>query len=258
MPSPALVLFFEWISLLGAGLTTLKLLRSGLYHRYRFFFAYLVSLVPYGICLVVLDEHSGLYQKFWTVTAPLFWLFYVLVAFELCGLILEKYKGLYTLGRWAMYLAMAVSVMVSVLSLLPHITPAMPQRTRVMGYVYAIERGVDFSLAIFILLILFFLTRYPVPLSRNVVVHAVVFSLFFLSNTFGLLLHSVFGLQLKNEVNMFLMGTSSACVVAWLVLLNAKGEKVRVSTRHFGRRDEERILLQLDSLNDTLLRASRQ
>jgi len=149
-------------------------------------------------------------------------------------------------------------VVVSLLSLLPRITPAMPQQSRIMGYVYAAERGMDFSLAIFIVLILFFLTRYPVPLSRNVVVHAAVFSLFFLSNTFGLLLHSVFGLHLKNEVDMFLMGTSSACLVAWLFLLNAKGEKVRVSTLHFGRGDEARILLQLDSLNNTLLRVSHK
>ena len=138
-----------------------------------------------------------------------------------------------------MYLATAVSVTISVLSLLPRITPAMPQRSRIMGYIYATERGVDFSLAIFILLILFFLSRYPVPLSRNVAVHAVVYSIFFLSNTLGLLLHSIFGLHLKNEVDMFLMGTSSACVVAWLVLLNAKGEEVRVqhpAFRPWGRR----------------------
>jgi hypothetical protein len=144
------------------------------------------------------------------------------------------------------------------LSLLPRITPAMPQRSRIIGYIYATERGIDFSLAIFILLILFLLSRYPVPLSRNAAVHAVVYSIYFLSSTLGLLLHSIFGLQLKNEVNMFLMGTTSACVLAWLFLLNAKGEKVRVSTPHFGRGDEERILLQLDSLNDTLLKASHK
>src|ERR1035441_8880563 len=110
MPSHALVLFFEWVSLLAAGLTALKLFRSELYRRYRFFFVYLVSLVPYDICLLVLDVHSGLYQEFWTVTTPLFWILYVLVVFELCGLILEKHKGIYTLGRWAMYLGIAVAV----------------------------------------------------------------------------------------------------------------------------------------------------
>ena len=258
MPSSALVLFFEWVSLLGAGLTALKLFRSGLYRRYRFFFVYLVSLVPYGICLLGLDVHSGLYQKFWAVTAPLFWLLYILVVFELCGLILEKHKGLYTLGRWAMYLGVVVAVTLSVLSLVPHITPATPQESTIMGYILATERGVDFSLAIFILLILLFLSRYPVPLSRNVVVHSVVFSLFFLSNTLVMLLYSVFGLHVNSEINLFLMGVCSACMVAWLVLLNAKGEKVRVSNLHFGRGDEERILHQLDSLNDTLLRASHK
>ncbi|MGB7723031.1 MAG: hypothetical protein WBL65_24250 [Bryobacteraceae bacterium] len=83
MPSSALVLFFEWVSLLGAGLTALKLFRSGLSRRYRFFFVYLISLVPYGICLLGLNVNSGLYQKFFTVTVPLFWLFDVLVVFEL-------------------------------------------------------------------------------------------------------------------------------------------------------------------------------
>ena len=258
MPSHALVLFFEWVSLLAAGLTALKLFRSELYRRYRFFFVYLVSLVPYDICLLVLDVHSGLYQEFWTVTTPLFWILYVLVVFELCGLILEKHKGIYTLGRWAMYLGIAVAVILSLLSLLPHITPATLQRSRIMGYILATERGVDFSLAIFILLILLFLSRYPVLLSRNVVVHSVVFSLFFLSNTLGLLLYSVFGLHINGEINLFLMGICSACMVGWLVLLNTKGEEVRLSTLQFGRGDEERILLQLDSLNETLLRASHK
>jgi len=90
------------------------------------------------------------------------------------------------------------------------------------------------------------------------VVHAVVFSLFFLSNTFVVILHSVFGLHLKNAVDIFLMGTSSACLVAWLVLLNAQGEKVRVSTCNSAVGTKNGFLLQLDSLNDTLLRASHK
>jgi hypothetical protein len=153
---------------------------------------------------------------------------------------------------------LAVAVTLSLLTLLPRISPATPQLSRIMGFILATERGVDFSLAIFILLILLFLSRYPVPLSRNVAVHSVVFSVFFLSNTLGILLRSVFGLHVNDRINLFLMGVSSACVVAWLVLLNAKGEKVRLSTLHFGRGDEARMLLQLDSLNRTLLRASHK
>ena len=258
MPGSALVLSLEAVSAIGSGLVALKLFLSGLHRRYRILFAYLICRVPYIGCSLFLDVNSSFYQKFFIVTELLFWPFYILLVLELYRLVLEQYKGVYTLGRWAMYSATAVSVTISLLSLLPRITPAMPQRSRIIGYIYATERGIDFSLAIFILLILFLLSRFPVPLSRNVAVHAVVYSIFFLSNTLGLLLHSAFGLQLKNEVNMFLMGTSSACVVAWLVLLNAKGEEVRVTTLRFGRADQERILLQLNALNDTLLKASHK
>jgi hypothetical protein len=54
------------------------------------------------------------------------------------------------------------------------------------------------------------------------------------------------------------MGTSSACVVAWFFLLNTKGEEVRVSTLRFGRADQDRILLQLNALNDTLLKTAHK
>ena len=87
----------------------------------------------------------------------------------------------------------------------------------------------DLSLALFILVMLGFLTLYPVPLPRNVMVHAIVYSVFFLSNTLGVLLRVILGMRLKDEVNIFLMGISSVCTLAWFLLLNAKGEEVRVN-----------------------------
>jgi len=257
MPSAALVLFFEWVSLLGSGLTAFKLFRSGLHRRYRIFFAYFVFRVPYLACMLSLDVKSDLYQQVWMVTEPLLWIFYILVVLELYGLILEKYKGLYSLGRWAMYLAMAVSITLSIVSLLPRITPELPQRSRRLGYIIAAERGIDFSLAVFILLILLFLSFYPVALSRNVKVHAVLYSIYFLSNTLVFLLRAVFGLKLGDTFNLFLMGASSGCVVAWLLLLNRKGEEVRASIPRFGPEHEQRILTQLDALNSTLLKISK-
>ena len=42
---------------------------------------------------------------------------------------------------------------------------------------------------------MFLLSWYTVPLSRNVVVHAVIYTVFFLSSELGLMLRSVFGLE---------------------------------------------------------------
>jgi hypothetical protein len=257
MSSVALVSLLKIVSLLGSALTALKLFKSGLYRRYRVFFAYFVFRLVNGMWPIFLDVKSPKYFYFWVLTEPVLWVFYILMVFELYRLVLENHKGLYTLGRWAMYIGIGLSVIISALSLLPRITPAMPQQSRIIGYFFAAERGIDLSLAIFILLILFFLSRYPVPLSRNVVVHAVVYSIYFLSNTLVFLLKSLFGLRQMDEVNLLLMCASSGCVVAWLVLLTPKGEKTRTSAQRFGPEHEERVLQQLDSLNATLLKVSR-
>ena len=257
MSSADLVLFLQLVSLAGCSLTAGKLLVSGLHRQYRIFWFFLLFLIPDSIFPLVLGTSSQLYLKLWICTEPALWIFYIFVVLELYGLILEKHKGLYTLGRWAMYFSVVVSVALSVLSLLPRITPAMPQASKRMGYILAAERGVDLSLVIFIVLILGFLTLYPVPLSRNVIVHTLVYSVFFVSNTLGVLLRVMLGVRVKNEVNLFLMGVSSVCMLAWFFLLNAKGEEVHLNLPWLGAPQEKRLLQQLDALNATLLRVSR-
>jgi hypothetical protein len=95
-----------------------------------------------------------------------------------------------------------------------------------------------------------------VKLSRNVRVHALVFSIFFLSSTFMLLMRSLFGLRLADEVNTVLLGITAASVVAWLTLLRAAGEDTQGAPALYGQEDESRLLMHLDSLNAALLRAS--
>lgn len=257
MSSAAFVFCFQILTLVGVLLTIVKLCRTGLYHRYRMFFVFFLFLVPNTIWPLLIDTSSGAYEYFWAGTEPFAWLFYVLVIFELYRLVLEKHRGLYSLGRWMMYGALAISVFISILSLLPHITPSMPQRSRMLGYYFATARGVYSSMALFILLILLFLSRYPIPLSRNVLVHTGVYSTYFLSGTLGLLLRGLFGLHLDVQVNLFLTGMSSACTLAWFILLTKRGEETRANIPLFGPEYEERALRQLDALNATLLKVSK-
>ena len=153
-----------------------------------------------------------------------------------------------------MYVAMVVAVTISGLSLIPKITPATPQRSRIMTYVVAADRGVNTALVIFIILLLLFLSRYPVRLSRNVRIHAVIYSIFFLSNTFVLLIKTLFGLHLIDEVNVALMAVTAICVISWLILLTPQGAEVRAQTVALGPHHEHRLLTQLDSLNAALLK----
>jgi hypothetical protein len=258
MPGSALWPFFQLASLFGSGLTAVKLFRSGLYRRYRVFFWYFVFRVPYSICALIFPTNSTSYFWLFVICSPLNWVFYILVVRELVGLVLEKYKGLYTLGRWAMYFSLAVSVTLSILTLLPRFRPTAPQRSKGIPLLLATDRGVTFGLAIFLVLMLFFVSRYPVSLGRNVVVHTVLYTTFFLSNTLSGLLKSVFGLSLYTEADTGLIGVASACVFAWFFLLSPQGEEVQVNLPSYGPESEKRILLHLDALNRTLLKVSRK
>jgi hypothetical protein len=244
------------VLLLGSMLMVLKLYRTGLYRRYPVFFAFFIFRIPNNIWPLFLGVTSPLYQRIWVLTEPIGLGFYVLMVMELYRLVLEKYKGLYSLGRWALYLSLAISVGISAISLLPQIKPSLPQQSKIMFYLLATERGIDTALAIFIVLILCFLSLFPVKLSWNVRVHALVFSIFFLSHTFMLLMRSLFGLLLVYEVNAILLCITAASVVAWLTLLRATGEETQSAPALYGQEEESRLLMHLDALNAALLRAS--
>ena len=261
MPGAALVSGIQWVSLLGSLITAVKLYRSGLYRRYRVFFAYFVFRVPHGAIPLLVDIKSPIYFFSWVFTEPLVWMFYVWVVLELCRLVLERHRGLYTLGKWAMSVGMAISVALSVFTVLANFQSAPAQRSRslhtsIIWYFYAADRGVTFCLAIFLLLMLLLLSRYPVRLSRNVVLHTTLYTLFFLSNTLVVILSRVFGLHLFTTVDTALMGVSALCILAWLIFLTPKGEEVRVNIPHFAPENERRVLYHLDALNSTLLKVS--
>lgn len=258
--SAALVISgLKWVVFIACGLTAGKLLVSDLYRRYQALFFYLVFRFFYtgALLFIFKNSTSQAYLKFFILTSPIIWLFYVLIVIELYTLVLEKHRGLYTLGRWALYACLTISVLISGLTLLPQLGGGKSQASHLLSYYYAIERGVDFSLLIFLVLILLWLTRYPVPLSRNVIVHSLVYFILFLSSTMGLLARVIFGLELNDALNAFFMGVGAACILIWLFFLTRKGEEVRVSVAVFGPEHEQRILDQLDALNKTLLKASR-
>jgi hypothetical protein len=269
MPDAALLItFFQIVTIVGSGLTVLKLIYTGLFRRYRIFFLYFLFRIPYMTASLAIAHMKGLpggdgtssyiYYYLFLYSNPVFLLAYILVVMELYRLVLERYKGLYTLGRWAMYGAIVISGTISILTQLPKLGPTLSEPSKKVMYEVAAERGIDLALVIFILLIVWFLSKYPVPLSRNVVVHTVIYSIFFLSDALVLLWRRVLGYHVGNTSNVVFAAIASACSLAWALLLTAHGEEVRAQLPQIRPEAEERILHQLDALNATLLKVSRK
>jgi hypothetical protein len=122
--------------------------------------------------------------------------------------------------------------------------------------ILAVDRGLTFALVIFVLVMLAMLTFYPVPLSRNLKVHTVLYTILFLSSTVNALLHSVFGLKYSGSIDAAFMGVASVCIIMWFFLLKPSGERVAALPR-LDPQHESRLLQQIESLNSTLLKVSR-
>jgi hypothetical protein len=258
MAGAALVPVLTAVSSVGSGLTAIKLYFARLSSKYRIFFAYLIFRTFSATCGCFLDETSDTYFRFYVYTQPIIWFFYVAMVWELFGLVLARHKGFSTLGRWAMYVVSAVSVAVSAVSLIHRITPQMPQSSVAIGLIVATERGLDFSLAVFLILMLFVLSWYTVPLSRNVVAHAVIYTLFFLAGGMTMILRTLFGLKNLDLMDTGVMAVTCACFFAWFFLLSAKGEDTPVRQPWFAPEQEERILIHLDALNASLLKVAKK
>lgn len=259
MSSAVLINGLEVVIMALCALTTLKLWQTGLYHRYPALSGFLVLNFVTNLLIIswFRDIGSAGYLKFYILSQPLAWILSILVVRELYTLVLEKFRGLATLGRWFQYVGLAISLLISGVLLLPQMRSGTAQRSLLLGYYYAIERAVDCALLVFLLLLLVWLSRYPVPLSRNLLIHSLVYSTLFLSGSVGLFARVFFGFQLSRSVSTFLLGVLAACVLTWLICLSEQGEEVRLSVPRFGPEEEKRILNQLEALNSTLLRISR-
>jgi hypothetical protein len=242
----------------GTALLSVRLYASGLSRKYRAFFSYLIfSTLQVGY-MACLDPTSRRYLDAYVVTEPISWFLYAVVVLELYSLVLADYQGLYTVGRWALIIAVTLALLASAASLLaPSHDPW--HVSRVLPYYYVAARALNLSLIVFLLTILFVLLQYPITLKRNIVVHLVVFLVYFLGNTVAYLVLSMVGWDAVKAVRYPLWAVTVGALGAWLALLDPAGEIRKVRLRPVwmpGK--EEQLVSQLNSLNAALLRATRK
>ena len=258
MTGAAFLSLLQVLLLVGSLLTTIKLYVTGLYKQYPIFFCYFITRTVNSVLPLLLDNRSPTYFWVYICMFPIVLAFYFLLVMELYRLVLRDYRGLQTVGRWAMYASAIGSAVISILSLIPTIKPSMPYRSQVVRYILAGERGINLALLVFIVLLLAILSRYPIRLRRNVRIHAIVYSIFFFSNSMEALARTLLGLKLGDTLNTVNLVVSLGSMLAWLILLSPAGEKVADRKPAADPEHERRLMTQLEGLNVALLRVSRQ
>ena len=236
----------------------LRLWRVGLWKTYRFFFLYIfVDLVRTGV-FACLEIGTNAYGWVFVAFLPVDLICAALAILEIYGLVLRRYAGIGTMGRWAVTGGLVVSSLIAVVSLYPDMTnPA--EQYPVLLYVFVFHRAVSSALLVFVLCITAFLVWFPVPLSRNVIVHALVFAVYFSGNALLLLIRNVAGNELTRLLSTINLGITTLCLFGWIALLT---RETKAATLIFGHRwrgeDSDRLVRQLDAINSTLLRTGRK
>jgi hypothetical protein len=251
-----------WIlNVIAVAVVVWRLYSAGLHRIYRFFFAALVFVTLRSILLIPFDPKSRTFYTIWVVTVPILWVSYVLVVLELYSLVLKHYRGIYSVGRMFFFAAVATSAIVSALTVLLTMPGTLGARS--LLYYYALlERGIVTSLAIFLLLLLTLVTWFPVPLSRNLLIHCSVYTAYFFAvNVIDLYWHvsGTAGAATTSWATIYRLSVALVCYSCWAFLLSPSGEN-RIAALHLGRSplEEKRLLGQLEGLNATLLRTARK
>ncbi len=236
----------------------LRLFQLKLGRVYRAFFSYLLVIAFRNAVMWPLDVNDPAYRVIWKVTQPLVWVLYMAIVLELCSLIFKEYRGIQVLGRRVVYGCLAVAILVSMLILMPVWRNSGEPILSTPRFLM-VERGIDSALVLLLLLLLVFLALLPIPLSRNVVIHSVLYAAFFMATALGIFIVNMTSFATSQIISTCLMGFSSLCLMAWITLLSREGEsKLAAFRKPLPAAYEQMLVEQLSSINATLLRASEK
>lgn len=257
MKLPPQLRTFLTIIQIGAYLLLLtNLFRSGLFGKYRYFGWYITLELTRLSVMSLLPLQTQIYAHVYFATQPIVWLFYVLVVLELFQLVLRNHAGIASLGRRALTWSLAGSALVSGLTLLVDLQTGSSEHALLYNFML-LERLVMTSLLLLLLCLTVFLGIFPVPLTRNIRVHTAVFAVYFAVRTSLLWIRTIYGVEQAQILNLAGATLAIGCLLAWTTLLGSSGETVPVRVK-LKSEAEERLLAQLDAINETLLRSARK
>jgi len=241
-------------SLIFMTVLVVKLYATGLARHYRYFSLYLMFEILCSMLLMSVRKGSTMYARIWIFSRPVGWVLCLLVLLEIYGLVMARYPGIATLMRRAVMAAALLSLVASVLTLAldfqnPH------ERFPLLRCAFAVQRTVDGTMALSLLVPLLFMAQFPVRLCRNVVMHCLLFSALIGTEAGALFLRNWLGAEFNASTNLAMTFCSVLCFAAWAACVNRKGERVEQAVGLLSTPEMERQLLErLREFNEVLVR----
>jgi hypothetical protein len=246
----------EYLEAIAASVAAARLLRLSLAKKQPALLTFLLSTAVFYVALASFPQASAAYFWVYLVSLVLSWVVSIYVVREMFELALVDYPGIRTAGRWTMYGATGISVIVS-LAVSVLFGKGGYRGHSGLFYLESVNRSVLFTLAAIVVSILVVLSRYPLHLHRNTYVSTSFFSAVFLSEAAEMMVDS-----LSPHLNLVWVDCTqilfaSVCLVGWALMLRSEtaAAPARVS---FENPTDQELLQQLESFNTLLARVGRR
>lgn len=223
---------------------------------YLFLTVFLATETLQSLILLPFRQDTSSYLWSYLISTPLLWVLAYLVVLELCRLTLEEYPGIASVGRKAITWSMGLAVVISALY-------AVPDLRTISGHLALfrifpiVERSTVLGLLLFLVLIQLFLLHYRLPLSRNRMIYATGYALYFGVFVAQDVLWAVLGSQVAYFITLWIVAGGSLVLLAGAVLLSQEGEAKVVLKPMDANSDRARLQQQLADMNQMLSRAAR-
>lgn len=219
-------------------LLAVLILYRGIWKNYRWFLMFLLVRAVYIAGGVAIYGNRNLYGWYFLYTSPFRCLAPAAAAIETYNSVMRGQPNIQRMGKYALYAGVVIAVIVSTatIAVLPHL-----ELTQLFKRVMTVEQyWRSFTLICWLLLVLFVLWV-PVNLSKNTVVHAILFLAYFV---LALVAPAVFLLSPHNAlINLLASSIAVVLLVVWMAMLTRAGEQKMVRVVHRWNRDEEAKLL---------------
>ncbi len=240
-----------YINILAYVSVAIRLLGTNLYRPFVAFFVYVVFRAARSIGLRWFDPSHNAYAWVWMVTEPIVWVLFGYVTFELSSLALQSYRGLATVGRKGLLVAIALSLLAALATLYVDISHSKGDFPILLAFNLA-RRAVWATLSLYLLLLAGFLLWFPIPISRNLLLHTMLLTFYSTAETALLFVRNVLGPGVIPQVSTVLLALSTIIVTGWLGLTSVGEHRPALARPRWRPETERRLLEQLSTLNSTL------
>lgn len=238
----------------GEAAVLIKLWRHRLAAIYPLFTLFLSFQFLRSVTLIQISPRSDLFGWIWIPTEILTWILCYLVVFEIYSKVLQDYPGIRRATRLVLSAGLGLCLGLAAVTLWVDIAHGV-EKFPVLGAVNVVRRWAASTLMLFLFLMLGYLAWYPAPLKRNLIVHAVLNTLYCFAISVGVFYRNIVGPEIARVLSVALGAATLLILLGWSALLSRSGEERMSSAgRLWSRKDHHRVLAQLAAINQALVR----